>query len=173
MESPRCNCPCMAVVSRSRVTSATPLVRSRIEKDVSRTNSQRLNWPKPLLGSSRKSVASRMTNDPPPTVLFLHSAFFILHSSTASIELIFLTPIMMFNLILQIRQRILHGLDKIPTTGCQAAEIDDRLALGPIVRHCQNFAVRLEAMRGALDHLVGRLSRAGKENFHFGGGGGD
>ena len=64
---------------------------------------------------------------------------------------------MMFNLLFQFRQRILHHLNKISAARGESAEIDDGIALGGIIGYRQHFAVRLKAMGGAFDHLVRRL----------------
>ena len=81
--------------------------------------------PPSVLAALRRDESARQDDDPTEIgfipMLLLHSAFFILHSSMAAIEFISFAPVVMFNLILQIRQRILHGLNKIPTAGCHAA----------------------------------------------------
>src|SRR5215472_14595746 len=76
-----------------------------------------------------------------------------------------LFPVMMFDLIGQLGQGILDGLNEIRTTRSHAAETDHGIALGEIISHRQNFSVRPEPMRRALDHIVSGLSAAGKQDF--------
>src|SRR5579862_1505843 len=165
----------MPVVRRSATISSVALERPCIADEVSKMSSQRLavaESAKASVGSSRLISASRVTSRQPRAAVnaisLLYSSFFILRPLMPPVEFVSFTPIVMFNLILQFRQCILHGLNKIPTTGCHAAEVDDRIALGRIIGYSKNFAVGLEAYRGALNHLIGSLPGPGEEDFHVG-----
>src|SRR6185437_1931565 len=91
-----------------------------------------------------------------------HSAFL-----RSALETVLFAPVMMFNLILQIYQRILYRLNEIPTTGRQSAHIYHRFALGDVIRDRQDLAVCLKSVRRAFNHLVSGLARLGEKNFHL------
>ena len=69
---------------------------------------------------------------------------------TASKGVSFL-PISSFNIIGHFSQGIFQHLDEIAAAASQAAQTRDSLALGVIIGHRKDFAVRPETMSGSLD----------------------
>ena len=78
-----------------------------------------------------------------------------------------LSPVVMFNIIFHFCQRILDHLDKAPATGGAAAEADNHVPLGMIVRDGQDLAIGAETIDSSLDHLVGSLALARVQDLDF------
>ena len=75
---------------------------------------------------------------------------------------------MIFNRIGQISQGIFDVPDEIIATGGEAPQADDRLAFSMIVGHREDLPEGHESMRGALDQLIGSLTRVRVEDLHTG-----
>ena len=58
---------------------------------------------------------------------------------------------MMFNFAPQVGERVLNRLNESDATRNHAAERQNRVALGKIVRHYQHFAILPESMRCPFD----------------------
>ena len=91
-------------------------------------------------------------------------------SSSRLPESVSLGAVVMFQVVVRFIQRAFDVADKIQTTCGLAAEANDDIALGVVIGHSQHLAVRLETMRGAFDHFVGRLAPAREQDFDAAGG---
>ena len=72
----------------------------------------------------------------------------------------------MFQIVRRFCHRAFEVADEVHTTYGLATQTDDDIPLGVVVGDGQDLAIGLEAMRGALDHLIGRLAGAREQDLH-------
>src|SRR5205085_11394493 len=98
------------------------------------------------------------------------SLIFLKKKSLVALEFGAFLAVQLLNIIGQIVERGLNGLNEVPTARGHAAHIRDGLAFGKVIGHSEDFAILSEPVGGALDHLVGGLTGPRVKNFYFGSG---